>query len=108
MVKTGVAKMRNKLKVIRQVCQHRSLKTNKLKSRFTFLIRTNCYSSMLDHFLWLLEEAKKDFPELKPEDVEIKEYGGRSFAGTFGIEWTMDRKGHPRKYSKIDCMPYIK
>lgn len=66
--------MRSELRVIREVCQHRSLETNKCESRFTFLIRTNCYNSHLDHFLWLFEEAKKDFPNLKPEDIELNLY----------------------------------
>ncbi len=72
-----------------------------------FIIRTNTYSNSLFYFNTLFEEAKKDFPDIKPDDVEIIHYGGRRYKGTFGIEWsesiTIKR---PKEYREISNTEY--
>jgi hypothetical protein len=67
------------------------------------VLRTDNYVHTLAHFLELFEEAKKDFPELKPEDVEIVHYGGERYAKTFGMEFEIPKgKICPAAYAKIE------
>lgn len=54
------------------------------------IIRTNTYSRDLDYFVYLFEEAKKDFPNLSFYDVAIVHFGGVRYKGTWGIEFTVD------------------
>lgn len=58
------------------------------------ILRSNTYASNLQYFLNLLDEARKDFPQidLKPEDIEIVHYGGRHYRRTFGIEFRNDKE----------------
>jgi len=51
------------------------------------VIRTNAYACGLDHFQRLAEIAIAQFPTLKTSDLSIKQYGGDSYARTFGIEF---------------------
>jgi len=51
------------------------------------IFREDRYGSRLDKFIWLFEEAKRDFSDLQYSDVEIIQYGGRSYKRTFGIEF---------------------
>ena len=58
--------------------------------RIMFAIRTDCYSESFDYFLTLVEEAKKDFPNLEPKDIMVREYGGISIRGIRGIEFSFN------------------
>jgi hypothetical protein len=53
----------------------------------TVVIRTNCYGKSLEFITGLYEEAKKDFPDLQPSDVNVVYYAGKSYARTYGIEF---------------------
>lgn len=57
-------------------------------------IRATLYSSSIGYFLRLLEEAKKDFPDIRfdPEDVEAVEYGGDTHKGQRGIEFSVNKE----------------
>lgn len=83
------------MKFIREIFYHEKTKTKR------FVIRTDCYNSELSHFMLLFQEAKKDFPDLKEEQIEIKHYGGRCYKGTYGIEFTIDPKVIPTTYEQI-------
>lgn len=72
-----------------------------VSSHTTCVIRANTYDSRLCHFLMLLEEARKDFPDLKPENVEVKYYAGQSYKRTFGIEFRVEGDV-PDSYSSIN------
>ena len=66
-----------------------------------FSIRTNYYASDLEYFLNLFEIAKKDFPELREEDVKFVHYRGQRIKGIFGLEFSRDGyKGKKREYNK--------
>ncbi len=69
------------------------------------VIRENAYGSNLNKFLSLYEMAKEDFPELKVEDVEIVQYGGRYYVRTFGIEFKIFGKV-PDSYDRIGQLEY--
>ena len=72
------------------------------------VLRTDSYIHTLAHFLELFEEAKKDFPGLKPEEVEIVRYGGIRYAKTFGIEFRIPTgKTCPAAYAKIEQVEMI-
>jgi hypothetical protein len=62
------------------------IKEVEISSR-TCVIRTNYYGSSLQKFLDFFSEAKKDFPSLTPEQVEIKHYGGDRIKHIFGLEF---------------------
>jgi hypothetical protein len=63
------------------------------------IVRTDCYAHTLAFFNELFEEAKKDFPNLKPEECRVEKYAGREYAGTFGIEF--ERRDAPGSYRRI-------
>ena len=50
--------------------------TTKGKTRLCILT-SKYYNDSFAHFLFLVGIAKKTFPELKDEDIEIKHYLGR-------------------------------
>lgn len=49
----------------------------------------------------LFDIAKKDFPNLEPDDVQVIKYGGIRYAKTYGIEFDADQ-------SKITDEYYVK
>lgn len=67
----------------------------------TCVIRENSYGSRLSKFLRLIEEAKKDFPSLTDEDIEIVKYAGERYAKTFGIEFEITNQEIPAEYIRI-------
>jgi hypothetical protein len=69
-----------------------------------FSIRTNYYASDLEYFLNLFEIAKKDFPELKEEDVKFVHYGGQRIKGIFGLEFS--RQGYKGKKKEYKAKGY--
>lgn len=71
------------------------------------VIRTNCYGSRLSFLMDLFNIAKKDFPSLELGHVEVKHYGGRHYAGTFGLEFELVTVGSPMipiDYEQITCL----
>ncbi len=70
------------------------------------VIRTNIYGSQLSHFMNLFNEAKKDFPDLKPEEVDIKQFGGRRYKRTFGIEFDRPEESVPETYNRIENLEH--
>ncbi len=70
----------------------------------SMLIRTNTYTSGLQHFLELAAIAMVDFPGLTYRQIQIEQYGGRSFSRTYGIEWD---SAHipPDDYQRIANFP---
>ena len=62
---------------------------NKTSGSITCVIRTDTYGSSLEFFIDLYNVAKEDFPKLSEKDVQIVQYGGRHYRGTFGIEFCM-------------------
>ena len=65
------------------------------------VVRTDTYAKTLQHFLNLLAEARKDFPDLSAREVEVVHYGGRHYRGTFGIEFSAKKDEVPRSYGII-------
>jgi hypothetical protein len=51
------------------------------------VLRTKTYAKTLGYFVELFNEAKKDFPQLDPDNVQVVKYGGRYYKGTMGIEF---------------------
>jgi hypothetical protein len=51
------------------------------------VIRSNHYSSQLSYFNKLFEAACFTYPNLQTEDCKVMQYGGRSYSGTFGLEF---------------------
>ena len=68
--------------------KHRKSKKN--TGKVLFMLRTDFYDNSLDYFLKLFEDAKKDFPDLKAEDITCQEYGGDTIKGLRGIEFDFD------------------
>ena len=54
-----------------------------------FVLRTTTYGKTLGYIVELFNEAKKDFPGLNKDNVNIVKYGGRQYKGTMGIEFEM-------------------
>lgn len=70
------------------------------------VIRTNCYGSSFEFISGLVQEAKKDFPELEDKDIEIVKFAGQHYARTFGIEFYVKTTEIPEEYSKIPNLEY--
>ena len=73
------------------------------------IIRTDTYAHSLRHFQNLFEIAKKDYPDLKPENVEVIHYAGERYARTFGIEFkpTDETRLSDYDYAEIALHEYI-
>lgn len=72
--------------------------------RCYMLIRTNTYTSGLQHFCYLATLAIADFPGLTFDQIKIEQYGGRCFSGTYGIEWESSYQPSDG-YTEIDNLP---
>ena len=71
------------------------------------VIRTDTYVHSLEHILNLFNTARQDFPDLKPKDVKVVQYGGRRYARTFGIEFEKPREIEvPEEYDHIQQLEY--
>jgi len=70
-----------------------------------YLVRTNCYGSSFEFIKNLVEEAKKDFPDLMESQIIVQKYRGDRLKGIYGIEFT-----HPtlnEEYSLIYTPPPV-
>ncbi len=66
------------------------------------VVRTNCYASSMKFLQELVAAAREDFPDLNGEDMDVKYYGGRRYARTFGIEFNVtDVERVPARYRDI-------
>jgi hypothetical protein len=65
------------------------------------IITSKYYNDSLAYFLFLTEIAKKAFPELKDEDIEIKHYVGRFRKGHGGIEFSVKANKVPDDYQEL-------
>lgn len=66
------------------------------------IVRWRSYTSSLDVILEAVEEAKKDFPWLTPEHIEVIKYGGDSIKRTWGIEFNVhDLESIPNDYTPL-------
>lgn len=70
-------------------------------SKAIVIVRTIRHTSNLAHLLNLLRRARKDFPGLKPSEVEVMHYAGRSYKGTYGIEFSQPLEKIPAGYKEI-------
>lgn len=61
-------------------------------------LRTARYARTLKYISMLFEEAKKDVPNLKPEDCEIVIYGGQRHRNTMGLEF--ESEANPNNYTE--------
>ncbi len=68
------------------------------------IVRTNCYGSSFEFISSMVSELKKDFPELKDEDIKIIQYGGERYSRTFGAEAKVAKSEVPESYSKQKCV----
>lgn len=53
-----------------------------------YVVRTQCYGSSFKFISSLVEEAKKDFPDLVDDQIIIQKYRGDRIKGIYGIEFT--------------------
>ncbi len=71
----------------------------------TYTIRTNTYTSTLEHFNRLFAEITQDFPDIRAHDVKVVQYGGQSYKRTFGLEF-QNSGARPTDYIHIDKLEY--
>lgn len=55
---------------------------------YHYLVRTKCYGSSFEFIKSLVEEAKKDFPDLIESQIIVQKYRGNKIKGIYGIEFT--------------------
>lgn len=72
-------------------------------------IHANHYSCSMEHILEMVNELKKDFPELTDKDIQVQKYGGKRVKGITFVEAFFDRKmSVPIGYEEIKEIEYIK
>ena len=67
------------------------------------VVRKNNYDGRLSNLLNMFELAKKDFPDLLPQDVTVQKYGGNTHRRQYGIEFEMHGEV-PAKYKRIHAL----
>lgn len=71
------------------------------------IIRSLRYGSSIGYFNKLVEQAKKDFPNINVESIEVVQYGGRHYARTYGIEFSVKPNEYPLKgYREVPTTEY--
>jgi hypothetical protein len=74
------------------------------------IITSRSYNDTMEYFHFLMEVARKDFPELTDKDVMVKRYAGRFRKGMFGIEFQIDCDDMPESYEetsdRVICSMY--
>ena len=71
-------------------------------------IYTRCYAHSLDYIMQLSAELKKDFPEIKDEDIGVQKYGGiRKKGMTFVEVFFEDHTEIPADYDEVKEIEYI-
>ena len=51
------------------------------------VVRSNTYASSLEYLQRLAAVAIEQFPTLESSEINVEQYGGESYARTFGIEF---------------------
>lgn len=72
-------------------------------SQVRFVITMGHYGKTLKVIMDLYDEARKDFPSLGMDKVDVMHYGGNRISGYMGIEFTLDwSKDHviPKSWSQ--------
>jgi len=71
-------------------------------------IHSNHYECSLEHILNMVNELKKDFPNIKDEDIKIQKYGGNRIKGITFVEVFFTTKVKiPEGYQEITQLEYI-
>lgn len=70
------------------------------------VIRDERYGSKLQKFIDFYNEALRDFPNLKIENVDVVKYGGERYSKTFGIEFEVLGWTVPQEYREIGMLEY--
>jgi hypothetical protein len=79
--------------------------TSEGESRISF--RTDDYSKKVSKFDRLIEEAQKDFPGLKREDIDYIVYGGDRIKRIPGIEFPLPSGVEiPKDYRQVDRLEF--
>ena len=68
-------------------------------------IRTNTYVHTWEYFNTLINEAKKDYPTLKENEVEIVQFAGECYKRTYGIEFKVETQPK-EEYFRINSLEY--
>jgi hypothetical protein len=65
-------------------------------------IHANHYSSNLSHINEMAETLKKDFPQIKDEDIKVHKYGGQGFKGITFVEVQLGNLDDtPKEYDEV-------
>jgi hypothetical protein len=51
------------------------------------VVRSNCYGCSVSTINQFAAVAKQTYPDLKDEDIRVVQFGGESYARTYGIEF---------------------
>ena len=87
--------------IIREVCYKENA------DPMCMLMHDGWYTHALSIFMALFEEAKKDFPDLVPENVRVEKYGGESRKNMWGIEFLV-RGNVPSSYKRVSELEMVK
>lgn len=75
------------------------------KVRTYICIRFAGYAHTFETITELVEIAKKDFPTVLDKNINVQQYGGKSFKHTFGIEFPISEGDEiPEGYKEIQNM----
>lgn len=83
------------MKIIKEYCET----VNK------YVIRSNTYAHEWEYFKNLINEAKKDYPTLDEDKIEIVQYAGERYKRTYGIEFRVEEKPK-EEYFRIRKLEY--
>ena len=76
--------IKTKIKIIKEYVVNEKYKT------IHFIIRTKLYNDSVQYWFDLIKIVKQDFPELDIDKVKSVIYGGDSYKGTRGVEFSLD------------------
>lgn len=66
----------------------------------TVILRNDHYGSSVATFAAMFNQARQDFPDLKPDEAELKHYGGSTYKGTYGLEFQRPTSAIPVDYAE--------
>lgn len=85
------------MRVIRELAEHGNVG----------IVRSELYSKRVSHILTLVAEAKKDFPSLSDDDMEVVYYGGDRYKRTYGVEFNVPNgENIPDTYKRIHQLEF--
>lgn len=71
-----------------------------------FIVRRPDYGSKVEDINELAEIAKRDFPQLDDNVLDLIHYGGQRYKGTYGIEFNLDT-APPSDYREISQVELV-